>query len=155
MTSTDHPRLLLRRVLAVFIAAALGPLVAGLIVFVFALATVFFGLGHRPETLGAALALAGQLFGMVLLAAYAAGGIVALFAGLLIALWMNWKPPRLSVVLAAVAVAIFAKFAMTDPGAIRSALWMAPRGQLSMALALGLIAATICWFPMRRFVRSQ
>ena len=106
MISTDHPpqisRLPARMAVAVITAAALGPLVAGLIVFVYALDMVFFELGNPPETFGAALATIGQLFGMTIIGAYRLGGIVALIAGLLIALWMKWNPPRLSIVLMAI-----------------------------------------------------
>ncbi len=158
MGSTDHSpmsRLATRRALAVIIAVGLGPLVAGLIVFVYALGMVFFAFDNPPQTVGVALTKAAELFGISIIGAYSIGGIVALIAGLLIALWMKWSPPRLSIVLAAVAVAIVAKFAVTEPRAVLLAIVTLPYGRLPIALALGLLAATICWFMMRRFVRPQ
>jgi hypothetical protein len=137
---------LARLLLPMVIAVVLGPLVAGLAVCLLAVYTNV----SDPAT---ALPLADLfvMFAIYISFAYLEGAPIALLAGLLVSIWMLFRPPGLvvAVVAAALAVALFrlaAEFAWLGP--IRGGLAL---NNFRLLLALAVVAAAVCWLLMRRF----
>jgi hypothetical protein len=150
----NHPAV--RRLLPVAIAVVLGPLVAGLIVFACYFGIMIADRANWPPGVGEALLLVAKMFVLIIAIAYFGGALVALIAGVLIALWMLWRPPNLVVVVVAAALGTLAAFVTTGRHSVQAlvtvSLAQALR-ELALVMMLAVIAATICWFLMRRFVR--
>jgi hypothetical protein len=140
---------LIRLLMPIVIAGVLGPLIAGLIFCLLAVSTSLF-----DQAGGTPLADLLPMFAVYIGFAYLEGGAIALLAGALVSLWMIWRPPGFLVAIAAaiIAVVIFRLAADSEPlGPIGGGM---VRNNLALALALGVIAAGICWLLTRRFIRT-
>jgi MFS family permease len=115
-----------RLLMPIVIAVVLGPLIAGLAVCLLAVVTnIFDAAGATP-----AADLVG-MFVIYILFTYVGGAPIALLAGVLVSIWMIWRPPGLlvAVVAAIAAIGIFRLTAETEwlssgAGAtVRNNLW--------------------------------
>ncbi len=96
------------------------------------------------------------MFVLIIALAYFGGALVGLIAGVLIALWMLWRPPNLLVVVVAAALGTVAAYVATGRHSVQALLTASSAQairELALVMVLAVIAATICWFLMRRFVR--
>jgi hypothetical protein len=136
-----------RFLIPILVAVVLGPLVAGLAVSLFAAANNVFG-----DTAGALSLL--DLFalsGVYILFAYILGGVIALIAGLLVAVWMIWRPPSALVANAAAVAATALFMSVGATGTLGPVLETDGRSNFLFTLLLAVIAANACWLLMRRF----
>ena len=87
---------LIRFLMPIVIAVALGPLIAGLAVSIFAFGTsIFDNTGSLP------MADILKMSGFYIVFAYFLGSAIAVLAGILVSIWMFWRPPNVIVVIAA------------------------------------------------------
>jgi hypothetical protein len=150
----NHPAV--RRLLPVAIAVTLGPLVAGLVVFAGYFGLMLIDRANWPPDAGEALLLVAKMFILIIAVAYFGGALAALIAGVLIALWMLWRPPNLAVVIVAAALGTLAAYVATGRHSVQALLTASSAQatrELTLVMVLAVIAATICLFLMRRFVR--
>jgi hypothetical protein len=138
-----------RTVLTVVIAVAIGPLIAGLAVFLLALASSALDRALWPETFAEFVHDFVQLFIVYVAFSYLAGSGIALLAGILAAVWMIWRPLNLIVVVAAAIVAtLVCLFIPSDWSfSVRD-------DNLLVTLVLAVIAAAGCWLLFRRYARA-
>jgi hypothetical protein len=132
----------------IVVAVGLGPLVAGLIVSLLAVSTsLFHQTGELPivDLLG--------LCGVYIIFAYVEGGIVALLAGLLVSMWMVWRPASLVVAVAAALASVGLLRLAAEIGML-GASGDLMRTNLGLMLVLAVTAAGVCWFLTRRFMGS-
>lgn len=137
-----------RLLLPIVIAVVLGPLVAGLMLCLLAVYSFVFA-----QTGGLSLADLLTMFGVYIAVAYLTGGAIALLAGLLVSIWMIWRPPGLVVAIVA-ADASIVLFGLADEIGISSPGGFLVRNGPALALGSGGIAAAVCWLLTRRFART-
>jgi hypothetical protein len=92
------------------------------------------------------------MFGVYIVFAYRGGGVIAVIAGLLVSIWMIRRPPSLLVVIAAAAVATAVFMAAGALGVLGPVEFTNARSNFLFTLVLAVVAATGCWFLMRRYV---
>jgi len=127
--------------LTIVVSTLLGPLVPGLAIF-FAIATLQ---ATRSEL---DLSSVSDLLLLVLVGAYLMGGVIALVAGMFIAIASLWYRTTLkTTLLAAVAANVFCYLATFVHSGISGPF---PFSALLMSLALSLISAALCWLLLRR-----
>jgi hypothetical protein len=134
--------------LPIVIAVVLGPLIAGLMFCLLAVFTYFF-----DPTGGMPLADLYTMFGVYIAVAYLEGGAIALLAGLLVSLWMIWRPPGFVVAIVAAVAAIGLFRLAAELGFLSPSGGSLVRNNLALALAVAVIAAGVCWLLTRRFAR--
>lgn len=141
-----------RSLLAVAAAVLLGPLMAAIGLWLMMLVvTVADPSGFLPS-LKDALAGTPNLLTIFIVGSYRVGAAIALIAGLLVAVWMAWRPPNLAVVLAASVAASLIWLAITEP---RVFLGMGARENLFIVPPIAAFAGAACWFLLRRFARRE
>jgi len=142
-------RRLFRFLMPIVVAVVLGPLVAGLIVCLFALSLYLFGYDNGP------IAELFSIFWVYITFAYFEGGPVALVAGLLVSIWMIWRQPGLMVVILAAIAAIALCYVVDRFGMFNPIGGPLVSNNLGLMLVLSILAAAICWLLTRRFVPAQ
>jgi hypothetical protein len=140
---------LFRLVMPIVIAVALGPLIAGLVVSVFAVITNIL---DNAGSLAIADLL--DLFGFYIVFAYVLGTVIALLAGTLVSIWIVWRPASTIVVIAAAVIATGVYMGIGALGFLGPTEWTNARSNFLVTLMLAAIAAAGCWFLTRRFVRA-
>ncbi len=126
--------------LPIVIACAFGPLIAGLAVSLFAVANSLFPLSEMMslEDIGSTLVL-------FIIMAYVIGEPVALLSGLLLSLWMLFRPPTLTVVIGVTVIATSLFFAIGALGLLGPVELTNAQNNFVFTLVLAVIAATGCW----------
>jgi hypothetical protein len=140
---------LIRFLMPIVIAVALGPLIAGLAVSIFAFGTsIFDNTGSLP------MADILKMSGFYIVFAYFLGSAIAVLAGILVSIWMFWRPPNVIVVIAATVIATCSYMAVGALGYLGPAEWTNAHSNFLLTLVLAVIAAAGCWFLTRRFVKA-
>jgi hypothetical protein len=140
----------LRLLMPIVIAVVVGPLIAGLAVCALAIASSLVDpAGSLP------LADLFKMFGGYIVFAYLLGWMIALLAGILVAIWMISRPPSLIVVIAAAVIATAAYLGLGALGLLGPAEFANARSNVLLMFALAVIAATGCWLLMRRFAQAS
>jgi len=130
-------------------AVILGPLVAGLIVCLLAVSAHFFD--HSGETIVDLVAV----LWIYLVFAYVEGSPVALVAGLLVSIWMIWRPPGLMAVIGAAIAAIALCYVADRFGMFNPVGGPLVSNNLGIMLVFAIIVAGVCWLLTRRFVPAS
>ena len=139
---------LIRFLMPIVIAVALGPLIAGLAISIFAFGTSIFN-----NTGSLLMADLFTMSGVYIAFAYILGSAIAVLAGILVSIWMIWRPPNAIVVIAAAVIATCGYMGVGALG-LGSAEWTNnARSNFLFTLVLAVSAAAGCWFLTRRFVR--
>jgi hypothetical protein len=134
----------IRLLMPIVIAVALGPLIAGLAVTLFAVViSVFDGSGVMS------LSDLKELSVFYIIFAYVIGGAIALLAGILVSIWMIWYPPSAIVVTAAAVIATVVYMVIGALGVLGPV-----DSSFLFTLVFAVIAANGCWLVMRRFART-
>jgi hypothetical protein len=130
-----------RFVLTVVIAMLLGPLIGGI---------GFFLVSVAIEIAQSRLDVAdiGGMFLLFVVGAYVVGGVIAFFAGTIVAVAALWRSPTFSLIVAATFVANVICYLTIQPGVSYST------GGFLVNLAASVFAAAICWAMFRRTLRS-
>jgi hypothetical protein len=134
----------------ILVAVVLGPLVAGIAVWLFAIASNL----SDPAT-SLPFADFGGLLVLYVIMAYFIGGPVALLAGLLVSLWMIRRPPNVLVVNAAAVIATGVFMGIAALGVLGPVEENHGRSNFLFTLALAVVSANICWLLMRRFAQRD
>ena len=139
---------LIRFLMPMIVAVALGPLIAGIAVTVLALAiNVVDRTAATP--IGDVLAMSV----LYITVAYIGGAAIALLAGLLVSIWMIWRAPNFLVVVAAAIVATAVYMSAGALGLLGVVEFTNARSNFQFTLVFAVIAAAGCWLLMRRYVR--
>jgi hypothetical protein len=138
-----------RLLLPIVIAVVLGPLAAGLMFCLLAVFTFVF-----DQTGGLPLADLLTIFGVYIVFAYIEGGAIALLAGVLVSIWMIWRPPGVVVAIVAATAAIGLFRLAAELGFLSPSGGSLVRNNLTLALVVAVIAAGVCWLLTRRFARA-
>ena len=139
---------LIRFLMPIVIAVALGPLIAGLAVSIFAFGTNIF------NDTGLLVADLFEMSGVYIIFAYYLGSAIAVLAGILVSIWMIWRVPNVIVVIAAAVIATCSYMAVGALGFLGSEELTNARSNFLFTLVLAVIAAAGCWFLTRRFVKA-
>lgn len=139
---------LVRFMIPIVIAVVLGPLIAGLEICLLAIGATL------DQTVSTPIADLFSMFGVYILIAYLSGSVVALAAGILVSMWMLWRPPNAIVVIAAAAIATAGYLGVGALGFLSFADYSNVRSNFLFALVLAVIAAAGCWLLTSRFVRA-
>lgn len=130
-----------------FGALIVGPLTAALCVFLAMGGLLIVDTGGRFVGLW-------QLFVTVVEAVFRGGWPVALFSGLLVALWSLKRPLNLGVVLVAVIIANLIDAVLFLRVPLMAGGWTLPIEELAGGLFFSLVAGMVLWFAARRYVRN-
>jgi hypothetical protein len=139
---------LTRFIMPIVIAVVLGPLIAGLALYLLAISNTL------DYTVSLPIADLFSMLGVCIVIAYFSGGVVALAAGILVSMWMLWRPASAIVVMAAAATATAGYLGVGALGYLSLAQYGDVRGNFLFALVLAVIAAAGCWLLTSRFVRT-
>jgi hypothetical protein len=140
---------LVRFVIPVVIAVVLGPLVAGVGICLLAVGT-----NTLDHAVSLPIADLLSMLGVCIVIAYLSGGVVALAAGILVSMWMLWRPPNAIVIIAAAAIATAGYLGVGALGFLSFAEYIDVRSNFLFALLLAVTAAASCWLLTGRFVRA-
>jgi hypothetical protein len=136
----------LRLVMPVVIAIVLGPLVGGLLFCLVALVTVLFDqTGGMDGLLG--------LFVLYIMFAYFSGGPIALLAGILMSVWMIWRPPNFLAAIGSGLIAVLLFRLADEIGLLDLIGGSLVLNNFALTLAVAAIAGGVCWLLTRRFVK--
>ena len=138
----------LRQLMPIVIALALGPLIAGLAVWVFSLANELF-VQSGPPTASELL----PMLPVYLAFAYVIGWPIALLAGLLVSVWMIWRQPNVLVAIGAAVLATAGFMGVGATGFLGPVEYTNARSNFPFTLVLAVIAAAGCWLLTRRFAK--
>ena len=141
-------KMFFRFLIPIVIAVVLGPLVAGLAVCIFALSYSVFDQSSGP------LADLFPLLWVYIMFAYIEGGPVALLAGILVSIWMIWRPPSLAVAIVAAIAAIGLCYLADGIGMFNPVGGPLVSNNLGLMLVFSVMAASICWLLTRRFATA-
>jgi len=136
----------MRLLAPIVVALVLGPLVAALAVWLFAIALDLFG-----PAASLSLADAGGLLVFYVIMAYFIGWPIALLAGVLVSLWMIRRSPSALAVNAAAVIATGVFMAVAATGVLGPVEETNGRSNFWFTLVLAVVAANICWLLMQRF----
>ena len=131
----------------IVIAVVLGPLIAGLALGLLAIGKNLFGDDVLP------FAVLFPWVGIYIVFAYIYGVAIALLAGLLVSIWMLWRPPSGMVVTAAAAIATIGYLGVAALGFLGAEALYNARNNFWLTLVLAVIAAAGCWLLTRRLVK--
>ena len=132
------------------IAVGLGPLIAGLVVTIYAV-----GVGLADNTGFLPLAELFKLAFFYLIFAYFLGGPIAFLAGLLVSIWMIWRQPNAIVVVSAAVIATCVYMGIEALGVLGPAAMTNARSNFLFTLVLAAVAAAGAWILTRRFVPAM
>ena len=140
-----------RLLMPIVIAVVLGPFIAALAVWVYAIVSILF------DPLGSLFPIADlfTMLGVYILFAYFVGGAIALMAGILVSVWTIYRPPSLIVVVAAAIIATAISVGLGALGVLGPAEFTNARANALLTFALAVIAAIGCWLLVRRFVPAR
>jgi hypothetical protein len=138
-----------RLLIPIVVAGTLGPLVGGLIFCALAVYANFF-----DQTADLPIADLFTMFGVYIIVAYLEGGVVALLAGLLVSIWMIWRPPGFVVAIAAALASVGLYRLAAEIGMLSPADATMVSDDLAPALAIAAMSAGVCWLLTGRFVRT-
>ena len=143
MTLSAKPvQMLLAVVIAVVVDPPLGAVAAFLGGF------GMYAADGYPWSLGpAGLASGARMLLALIVVAYIFATPIALAGGILVALWIWWRPPNFAVVLVAAAIVSIGYWCLHGIDYIL-------RRDSLVTVAAALISATGCWFLTRRFARN-
>lgn len=130
----------------IVVAVVLGPLIAGLALWIFMIVLSV----RDPSTMLPIAGLFTWLY-VYVASAYILGGAIALLAGILVSIWMLSRPPSLIVVVVAAVIATAVYLGGEAVGLLPAE---AARG-FPLTFTLAVIAAIGCWLLMRRFVPER
>lgn len=130
----------------IVVAVVLGPLIAGLAVWVFAVASDLFD--QAPSL---SFSDDGGLLVFYLIMTYFIGWPIALLAGILVSLWTIRRLPSALVVNAAAVIATAVFMAVAAFGALGPVEETNGRSNFWFTLVAAVFAANACWLLMRRF----
>lgn len=130
----------------IVVAVVLGPLVAGLAVGLFAIASYLF-----DPLASFSLSDDGALLVFDIVLAYYIGWPIALLAGILVSLWMMRSPPSALAVNAAAVLATAGFMGVAATGVLGAVEQFNGRSNFLFTLVAALVAANVCWLLMRRF----
>jgi len=139
----------IRLVMPIVVAVVLGPLIAGLVFCILATVT-----NLSDQTGGLPPADLFKMFAVYIIFSYFEGGAIALLAGVLVSIWMIWRPPGLIVAVVAALAAVGLYRLAADLGMLSPPADNAVRNNLALTLVVAVIAASACWLLTRRFVRT-
>jgi hypothetical protein len=142
-------RKFVRFMIPIVIAVVLGPLIGGLAICLLVVVT-----DTLDHTVSLPIADLFSMFGVYIIIAYLSGGVVALAAGILVSMWMLWRPPSAIVVIAAAAIATAGYLGIGALGFLSFADYSNVRDNFLFALVLAVIAAAGCWLLTSRFVKT-
>lgn len=128
------------------VAVVLGPLVAGIAVGLFAVASDLF-----DPLASFSFSDDGVLLGFDVVLAYYIGWPIALLAGILTSLWMMRGPPSALVVNAAAVIATVVFMGVAALGVLGAIEEFNGRSNFLFTLVAAVVAANVCWLLMRRF----
>ena len=134
----------------IVVAVVLGPLIAGLAVCVLATISNVFDLAYSLSTVDLF-----KFFELVIVFAYIKGVGIALLAGVLVSIWMVFRPPSLIVVIAAALLATAIHLAISALGLLRPIEITSARADVLLTFAVATTAAIGCWLLTRRFALRQ
>jgi len=137
---------LLRFAAPVVIAVVLGPLIPGLALAAFVTVANLF---DQSGSLGDAATMG--IFYLIF--AYVIGGPIALLGGLLVSVWMIWRPPSAIVVIAAAVVATALWLGVGALGALGPVLYTNAHANFLFILSFAIVAAIGCWLLTRWLAR--
>ena len=134
------------------VAVVLGPLAVSITFWLLDLASNVFRL-LDPQS-GITLADYPGFLVFLVIMSYFIGGPIALLAGLLVSLWMIRRPPTALVVNAAAVIATIVFMGIAATGVLGPVEETNGRSNLLFMLVGAVFAANVCWFVMRRFLRT-
>lgn len=143
-----------RLLMPIVIAMVLGPLIAGLVVCLFTAAVAMF---NQTDALGIVdyFRVLVPMFGIYIAVAYMAGWQIALLGGVLVSVWMIWRPPTVFVAIAAAVIATSGYMAVGAVGLLGPEELTNARSNFLFTLVLAVIAAVVCWALTSRFVTAS
>ena len=144
---------IIRFLAPIVIAIVLGPLIAGLALSLLAVGKNLVDLVGDAGTLPIALLF--PWFGIYIIFAYIYGGAIAFLAGLLVSIWMLWRPPSGMIVTAAAAIATIGYLSVAALGFLGAEELTNARSNFWLTLVLAVIAAAGCWLLTRRLLRRS
>jgi hypothetical protein len=145
-----HPAV--RFLVPIVVAAVLGPLAVSITFWLLDLASNVFWL-LDPQS-GITLADYPGFLVFLVIMSYFIGGPIALLAGLLVSLWTLRRPPSALVVNAAAVIATIVFMGIAATGVLGPVEETNGRSNLFFMLVGAVFAANVCWFVMRRFLRT-
>jgi hypothetical protein len=140
---------LVRFLMPIMIAVVLGPLIAGIAVTVLALVINLVERSAAAQ-IGDVLALSASY----VIFAYVSGAAIAVFAGLLVSIWMIWRAPSFAIVIAATVIATVGYMSAGALGLLGAVEITNARSNFVFTLIFAVIAAAGCWLLTRRFART-
>jgi hypothetical protein len=140
---------LVRFLMPIMIAVVLGPLIAGIAVTVLALVINLVERSAAAQ-IGDVLALSASY----VIFAYVRGAAIAVFAGLLVSIWMIWRAPSFAIVIAATVIATVGYMSAGALGMLGAVEITNARSNFVFTLIFAVIAAAGCWLLTRRFART-
>ena len=138
----------------IVVATILGPLIAGVSIFMVGAIVVLVQGGLGAAGLGGIVASLPELLVEMVGAAYIGGGIIAFVAGAIVGMWTLMRQPTIVVVVGAVVAANLLFYILYEPGAFMSD-GGASIASIFMSTVISIYAAVVCWFAGRRFVIDQ
>ena len=139
----------IRLLMPIVIALVLGPLIGALVVCAYATWTWAFDEAFRGPVR--------ELFGLFVLYftfAYLIAWPLALLAGLLMSLWMAFRPPGLVAAVAAALVAVGLLWLGDRLDLLGPADTSLMHQDLAIVVGVSVLAATVCWLLTRPFARA-
>ena len=146
---------LIRFLRLVVLATVLGPLVAGVSVFLVGAIFALLQGGMARVGFGATISRLAGLLVEIVRAVYLPGGVIAMISSVLVASWSLRRLPNFLVVAGAVVLANLIFFAIYEPDVLFPADSLTPQRGFWVSIALSLYAAAVCWLPARRFLRRR
>jgi hypothetical protein len=140
----DAMKRLLRFSLPIVIAGVLGPLIGGLAICLFAAGQYVVDKDPGP------IADLFGIFPLYMIFAFVLGWPIAVLAGLLVSIWMIFRPPGIVAVVAATAAAVGVLW-LAAAANLMGPLPNLAYGMLALTLGLSIVAAIVCWLLARPF----
>jgi hypothetical protein len=132
----------------IVVAVILGPLAVSIALWIANVASDLFT--HTSSS----LADDGGLLVFLVIMAYFIAWPIALFAGLLVSLWMIRRPPSALAVTAAAVIATLIFMGIAATGVLGPVEETHGRSNLGFMLVAAIFAANVCWFSMRLLLRA-
>jgi hypothetical protein len=141
-----HP--VVRFLAPIVVAAVPGPLAVSVSLWLFGVASDVF---NPASSVSFADERGALVFDVIM--AYFIGGPIALLAGLLVSLWMIWRPPSVLAVNAAAMIATAVFMTVASTGVLGPVEDTNGRSNFLFMMVAAVFAANVCWLLMRRFLR--
>jgi hypothetical protein len=135
-----------RPILPIVVAVGLGPLVAGLIFCILAVAGSIL-----DGSTSVAISDLEGLFFLYIVFSYLAGGPIALIAGVLMSLWMIRYPPGLLAAIGSALLSVTIFLLASTTSLLSAADSNLVRNNLGLTVVMSVLSASICWILLHRF----